>query len=79
MSSDNKALAGQVGCILTIVFAIVLVSWRMEVNARSEGAREARESFEQEAVQHNAATWTVDADGERVFTWNDESEVRDAD
>lgn len=26
---------------------------------------------QEEAVQHGAATWQVDADGERVFRWNE--------
>ncbi|MCA9632845.1 MAG: hypothetical protein KC766_34570, partial [Myxococcales bacterium] len=46
------------------------------VNQQSAKSDEARDTFEREAVQHGAATWQVDADGERVFRWN-ESEVRD--
>ena len=46
------------------------------VNQQSAKSDEARDTFEREAVQHGAATWTVDADGSRVFRWN-ESEVRD--
>lgn len=31
-----------------------------------------REQWEKEAVRHNAATWTVDENGNRVFKWKGE-------
>jgi len=36
------------------------------------GDMRGRNHFEAEAVKHNAATWTVDENGNRVFKWKGE-------
>lgn len=81
MSSFIKFLTSEDGPVVVITWVLVGLAAACSVGfvysvATGDCADCAR--LEAEAVQHNAATWTVDADGERVFVWN-ESEVRDAD
>ena len=55
----------RVGNIVGILAACCLCAWVAGDHAR----RQTRDAMQREAIQHHAAEWYVDEDGERAFRW----------
>ena len=60
---ETHAVAALIGAIAILAFAVLFDLTPIDVQ------RDTRFKCEQEAIQHHAAEWYVDEDGERQFRW----------